>query len=247
MSNEDGSVWIVFNGEIYNFGSYDKISKAVISFVPVPIPRYCSISTKNTARRCSTGWTACLRLPSGIGQKTDCFWLAIPLDQTDLCSTNQERVVFGSELKPLLASGQVSRELDRGALNDFFDFHWIPALVRSIAKFGKFDRASFGSLICDHGNVESNVMQPAYRPKAGLSWKHGLTQSMGQLFKSVQSQLVSDEPVGAFLSGGIDSTLVSTAAPGFESRLICEHLLSILPRKNFLSGSTLSMWRSLLR
>jgi asparagine synthase (glutamine-hydrolysing) len=214
MSNEDGSVWIVFNGEIYNFAELRHELEQRHQF------------------RSRTDTEVLIHLyeergPAMLDRLDGMFALAIwdrpkhrlfmardPFGIKPLyVALNEERMVFGSELKPLLASGHVSRDIDQGALNDFFDFYWIPAprsIYREVRKLrpGEFWELDLQSWHC---RVE-RYWQPAYRPRTGLGLEEWTDAVDEALSRSVKSQLVSDVPLGAFLSGGIDSTLVSTAA-----------------------------------
>ena len=129
MSNEDGTVWIVFNGEIYNFREL----RAQLE------PRHCFRSQTDTE--------VLLHLYEELGDRMleeldGMFAFALfdaarqrvllardPFGIKPLYySFNDDRLVFGSEIKPLLASGEISRQIDAAALNDYFDFLWIPLL-----------------------------------------------------------------------------------------------------------------------
>lgn len=214
MSNEDGSIWTVFNGEIYNFAELRVELEARHQF------------------RSRTDTEVLLHLyeehgPSMVERLDGMFAFAIwdrPKQRMLLArdpfgikplyvAFDQERLVFGSEIKPLLASGLVKRDLDPAALNDYFDFHWIPAPRSIYREVRKVRPGEFWEI--DLQNWECRVQrywQPTYRPKSGLTLDQWTDAVEAELNKSVQAQLISDVPLGAFLSGGIDSTLVSTAA-----------------------------------
>jgi asparagine synthase (glutamine-hydrolysing) len=214
MTNEDGSVWIVFNGEIYNFRElhaelagrhhfrsrsdtevllhlYEERGPEMVDAIDGMFS-FAIFDQKN-------GMLLLARDPFGIK----------PL----YYALNDRRLVFGSEIKPLLASGEVSREIDRAALNDFFDFHWIPAPRSIFADIRKLPPAH--SLELDLATWDCRLRRywrPQYAPRDGRSLDAWADEADAALQQSVQSQLVADVPLGLFLSGGIDSTLVTLEA-----------------------------------
>jgi len=214
MRNEDGQVWIVFNGEIYNFQELHAQLKDRHQF------------------RSRSDTEVLLHLyeehGAGIVDLIDgMFALAIvdlrkrsillardPFGIKPLYySLNNERLVFGSEIKALMASGEVSREIDTSALNDFFDFHWIPAPRSIYADVRKLPPAHTLELNMDTWQSQIHrYWQPTYAPQEGRTLDSWVDEVDAALEKSVQSQLVSDVPLGMFLSGGIDSTLVTAEA-----------------------------------
>ncbi|MCH2181429.1 MAG: asparagine synthase (glutamine-hydrolyzing), partial [Mariniblastus sp.] len=130
------------------------------------------------------------------------------------------QIVFGSELKAIMASGLVSRELDHDALNDFFDFTFIPAPRSIYRNVQKLEPGHLMSIDLTEWTVTSQCFwQPAYTPQLGRSTSCIIDQAEDALRQSVKQQLVADVPVGSFLSGGIDSTLVTAAAAGQSDAL----------------------------
>ena len=214
MTNEDGSLWIVFNGEIYNFQEL-----------------HADLATRHQFRsRSDTEVLLHLyeeRGPEMLNELDGMFAFAIfdqkrrslffardPFGIKPLYyAVDDRRIVFGSEIKPLLASGEVSRTIDRAALNDFFDFHWVPAPRSIFTDVRKLPPAHSLELNLDtwHSTLR-RYWRPQYAPTDGHSLDDWADEADAVLERSVRSQLVSDVPLGLFLSGGIDSTLVTTEA-----------------------------------
>ena len=122
-------------------------------------------------------------------------------------------VTFGSELKAIMASGLISRELDREALNDFFDFTFIPAPRSIYRNIKKLEPGHLIKIDLTNWTVTSRCYwEPQYTPELGRSTSRIIEETNDALRQSVKQQLVADVPVGSFLSGGIDSTLVTSAA-----------------------------------
>jgi asparagine synthase (glutamine-hydrolysing) len=129
-------------------------------------------------------------------------------------------VVFGSEVKALLASGLVSRTLDLDGLGQFLAWEYVPGpgtLFRDVLKL-----PPSGMLEIDlaSGTVSERAWwrlpEPAGAgnelaagtPRTDSEWEEAID---GSLRTAVRRQLVSDVPLGAFLSGGVDSSLVVAA------------------------------------
>jgi asparagine synthase (glutamine-hydrolysing) len=117
------------------------------------------------------------------------------------------RLAFASELKALLAAGEVERELDREAVDCYFTLGYVPSPRSILRQARKLPPA--GRLVFD----EQGLRQQRYW---SLSFAHQATLSDGQaterldelLQEAVRGRLMSEVPLGAFLSGGIDSSLV---------------------------------------
>ena len=131
------------------------------------------------------------------------------------------RLVFGSEVKALLASGIVPRELDLDALGEFLSWEYVPAprtLLRGVRKLlpgGMLEFDLTGGRLS-----ESTWWEPpssngeAGLPASDAQWREAID---AKIREAVQRQLISDVPLGAFLSGGVDSSLVVAAMGGAQT------------------------------
>ena len=122
-------------------------------------------------------------------------------------AADPERILFGSELKALLAGDSLSRRIDEQALSDYFSFGYIPApktIYRSVRKVmpGHYLVASADGTreTCYWDLSFANVRQQS-EEEWGEQLRH-------QLCEATRIRLMSDVPLGAFLSGGIDSSSV---------------------------------------
>jgi asparagine synthase (glutamine-hydrolysing) len=214
MANEDGTVWIAFNGEVYNFRALRRELEGRHTF------------------RSNTDTEVLIHLyedlgPAMVDRLDGMFAFAIwdarkrrvvlardPFGIKPLyVAFDDERLVFGSELKPLLASQTVRREIDREALNDFFDLSWIPAPRTIWRGVTKLPPAHVWELDLDTWRTTSRrYWRPEYRPGGDRTLDAWADEVSDTLDRSVRDQMVADVPLGAFLSGGIDSSLVTLAA-----------------------------------
>ncbi|MBI2824158.1 MAG: asparagine synthase (glutamine-hydrolyzing) [Planctomycetia bacterium] len=214
MANEDGTVWIIFNGEIYNFQELhaDLVGRH----------RFRSRSdTEVLVHLYEERGPAMVDAIDGMfafaihdRKRKSLFLARDPFGIKPLFyALDDNRLVFGSEIKPILASGEVSRQVDRSALNDYFDFHWIPAPRSIFADIRKLPHAHTLELDLDSWQSRSRrYWRPRYAPQDGKSLDTWVDEVDEVLGRSVKSQLVSDVPLGLFLSGGIDSSLVTLEA-----------------------------------
>ncbi len=125
------------------------------------------------------------------------------------------RLLFASEVGPLLASGLIARRLDRRALALYLAFNYVPAPATALRGIQKLEPAA--SLVLEEGRVQIRSWWRLPPPaKAGAHDGTALARRLSQaLAEAVSACLLADVPVGAFLSGGLDSGVVV----GLMSRL----------------------------
>lgn len=136
-------------------------------------------------------------------------------------AVTDRHLVFGSEIKALLASGLVPRELDLDALGQFLGWEYVPAPQTLFRGIRKLEPGFSLELDLDDGKVETRRYWDL--PLAGLeAGADGLPKTAEEwedevdlkIRECVRRQLVSDVPLGAFLSGGVDSSLVVAGMGG---------------------------------
>jgi asparagine synthase (glutamine-hydrolysing) len=212
--NEDRSVRVVFNGEIYNYRELCKELEA----------RGHRFATQSDTEVIVHLWEE--HGLDFVDRLNGMFAIALhDMTQRRLIlardhlgikplfySLDRERVVFGSEVKALLASGLVRRQLDVDMLGQFLAWEYVPGsgtLLQDVRKLEPgclldVDLAAGRAAHRQFWELPLAVPQDATRLTDG-DW---LDRVDDQLRRSVRNQLVSDVPLGAFLSGGVDSSLV---------------------------------------
>ncbi|HXE81183.1 MAG TPA: asparagine synthase (glutamine-hydrolyzing) [Vicinamibacterales bacterium] len=208
IRNEDASVWVVFNGEIYNFRELRRDLErrghrfATASDTEVIVHGYDEWGEGVFARlQGMFGIALWDRRHAVLLLARDRLGIK-PLYYADLGG----RLLFGSELKSLLATGEIERRLDAAALEHYLAFLYTPpdrSIIRGVRKLppGRLLRWRGGAV-----RVHAYWRPPLdERPMAADEAEAALLQ---HLRNAVRSHLVSDVPLGAFLSGGIDSSLV---------------------------------------
>lgn len=212
MASASGQTWITFNGEIYNYQEERKLleREGVVfrtrSDTEVILALYERYGTAAWNRLCG-------QFAFGLwdGKRNELFLVRDRLGEKPLCYAEHDRVLyFASEAKALLRTSYLPRELDGSVLGIYFLLQHVPApatLAKGIRKLppGYFLRASSQGL-----NIE-RYWKPSTHPLTpGLA--DPVTHFRAAFEKSVQRCLVSDVPVGTYLSGGLDSTAVTWAA-----------------------------------
>jgi len=209
IHNEDRSVWIVFNGEIYNFQELRRELEAAGH-------RFYTSTDTEAIVHAYEQWGA-----GAIGRLRGMFGLAIWDTRSKSLLVARDRIgikpmyyadangrlYFGSELKSLLAAPDVPRDLDPDALDHYLSFLYTPrggSIFKSVRKLPP------GHLLTWHDGriaIERYWQMPARETFSG-SETDAVRELRAVLTDAVRSHLVSDVPLGAFLSGGIDSSLV---------------------------------------
>lgn len=216
MCNEDGTVWIVYNGEIYG---YHDIRKALIekghrfksnTDTEVIVHLYEEEGTDAVKRL--NGMFAFALWDERIGR----LWLC--RDRLGIKPLvyrwDGKTLTFGSEIKALLATFEDSKELDETALQLYMAFSYVPAphtIFKNIRKLGPGK-----SLIYENGEVEmapywsvpSAASDDLNRLPPGELVRVVTPRLVDTLNRAVADRMIADVPLGAFLSGGIDSSIV---------------------------------------
>lgn len=211
MANDDGSIWIVFNGEIYNFREL----RADLEARGVRFKT--SSDTEVILRAYEVAGPECVRLLRGM------FTFAILDERTRRVVLSRDRVgikplfyswdgrrlLFASELKGLLEDPSFPRTLDREALGGYLTYHYVPAPRTIFSAARKLPPATTLVLPLDGGVPRlSEYWRLPFAPVTGVrevEWMEGLRVQLGD---AVRSHMISDVPIGAFLSGGVDSGTV---------------------------------------
>ena len=209
IHNEDRTVWIVFNGEIYNFRELRRELEAAGHRF------YTSTDTEvivHAYEHWGKGAIERLRGMFGLAiWDTTSRTLLVARDRIGIkpmhYATVNGRCYFGSELKSLLEAPDLPRDLDPGALDHYLSFLYTPrdgSIFKSVRKLppGHLLTWTDGRLA-----IEQYWQMPAAESFTG-SEAEAVEQLRAVLSDAVRSHMISDVPLGAFLSGGVDSSLV---------------------------------------
>jgi len=210
MSNEDETVWLVFNGEIYNF-------KELKQQLAAKGHRFASATDAEVIihlyEECGEYCVEYLR-----GMFAFCLWdarqnkLIFARDRVGkkplVYYRSGSRLIFASELKALLKDPSVSRDLDHTAVMDFFTYGYVPSPKSIFKNISKLPPAHL-MIIDAQGMRIKKYWQPDYNNKLRFPREKDYEEEIGRhLDEAVRLRMASDVPLGLFLSGGIDSGAV---------------------------------------
>jgi asparagine synthase (glutamine-hydrolysing) len=209
ISNEDRTVWIVYNGEMYN---YPEVRR--------------QLESKGHTFRTNSDTEAVVHLYEDLGER--CVEQIGGMFAFALWDEKQQKLLlardhigqkplfyshdgsdfyFGSEIKAILAGHSQTPELDPLAMHDYLSLRFISPPRTIFKHIQKLPPAH--TLVFQNGQITlRRYWQLSFREKLKLSESEILEALREQIKRTVDSHLLSDVPVGAFLSGGLDSSLI---------------------------------------
>lgn len=221
MTNEDESVWLVMNGEIYNYRELRA-----------------DLEKKGHKFRTNSDTEIIVHLYEDEG--VEFFKFLRGMFGLALWDTKRERLVLGrdrlgekplyfrrdpqrfffaSEMKSILKIGDVPRQLNLSALQEYLTLGYVPAPLSILEGIEKLLPGHY--LVAEKGAVSTheywNVPFGRTEKRSEEEW---LEQLREKLLETIKAQLVSDVPLGAFLSGGIDSSTIVSAMARLTGRTV---------------------------
>lgn len=216
MSNEDRSVWIVYNGEIYNF-------QELRGILEKKGHTFCSrTDTEVIIHLYEELGTACVKELRGMF--AFCLWdekrkrMLLARDRLGQKPLNyaikNAGLVFASEIKSILQEPAVTREVDINALDYYLAYQYVPAPETMFSGIKKLPPAHI--LVWENGRIKiEKYWSLDLQNKVDMPEEEIGRRLTDLLTEAIKIRLISDVPLGVFLSGGIDSS----AIVGLMSRL----------------------------
>lgn len=215
IHNEDNTIWMVCNGEIYNYIELKEtlLSKGHRFYTTTDIEAVIHLYEEQ-------GKDAVKKLR---GMFALAIWnkrersLLLARDRLGVkplyYSVSAKGIVFASELKSILYSGTVDKEINFLAIDEFFKLGYIPDPLSAVKDINKLEPAHLLEVSQDGVKKSRYWDFPIYTDKVKQDDSYIIEKFKEILSESVRIRLRSDVPIGAFLSGGIDSsTVVAIAA-----------------------------------
>ena len=214
LYNEDETVVVTYNGEIYNFQEL----ATELQSLGHEFRTHCD--TEVIVHAWEEWGTDCLQRFNGMfafalwDRNRETVFLArdrLGIKPLYYARLTNGQLIFASELKALMHHPDMPRELDPYAIEDYFTFSYVPeprSIYRSVSKLEP------GTFLCQRrGESEATPVRywdvpldAASRPATDVEAEHEALRE--NLKASVNRRLIADVPLGAFLSGGIDSSAV---------------------------------------
>jgi len=131
---------------------------------------------------------------------------------------DKEQFIFGSEIKSILKFG-AKKEVNKSALFSYFQFNFIPEPQSILKDFHKLPAGSYLEIQHDKFEVKKWYSFELPEKYEHIDYKKSKEQLISKIEKSVERRMVSDVPLGTFLSGGTDSSVISYTAKKFNPNL----------------------------
>jgi asparagine synthase (glutamine-hydrolysing) len=128
-----------------------------------------------------------------------------------LYALDKNRIVFASEMKALIPYG-ISKELDPASLQAYFHLNYIPAPDTIFSSVKKLNPGNYLRIVKGHVSIHTYYELPAKELTPPPSYSSAIQTVQELLDDAVQKRLVADVPLGVFLSGGVDSSVITGIA-----------------------------------
>ena len=210
MYNEDRTKAIVFNGEIYNFQELrEDLDRRGHKF-------YTHSDTEIIVHLYDEFGADCVNYLRGmfafaIWDETDksLFMARDRVGKKPVLYSHQPNgdLIFGSEFSALLAHPAITREVDYEAIDGYMSYLCVPAPQTAFKKIRKLEPAHW--LRWKDGKIETKrYWQPDFSKKIRISETEAIEETTRILRESTKLRMISEVPLGAFLSGGVDSSVI---------------------------------------
>ncbi|MEO7539451.1 MAG: asparagine synthase (glutamine-hydrolyzing) [Pyrinomonadaceae bacterium] len=210
IHNTDKSKWLIFNGEIYNYRELrEDLEKRGHKL-------YTKSDTEALLHLYDEHGAGCLEYLRGM------FAFAIWDDNDKSLFLARDRVgkkpllyshqangdlIFGSEFQALLKHPAISREVDREAIDAYLSYLCVPAPQTAFKRIRKLEPGHW--LRWKDGRIETKrYWQPDFSKKIKITENEAIEETTRILRESTRLRMISEVPLGAFLSGGVDSSIV---------------------------------------
>jgi len=216
MANEDGKVWAVFNGQIYNYKelwleleSLGHKFKTDHSDTEVIVHAW-----EEWQEKCVDRFNGMFAFAI-IDLRRSKLFLArdrVGIKPLFIFHDKGNRFMFASELKALMSDPAIPKKLDSFAVADYFRFGYVPspkAIFENCYKLkpGHYISTPLGK---DSFNIEQKeYWDLKYAPDYSMTEEKWADLLEERIYAAVKGQLISDVPIGLLLSGGVDSTVVA--------------------------------------
>ena len=224
ISDEDGKIWLTYNGEIYNF-------RELRSELAAKGHTFKSTSDGEIiVHLYEEMGAACLERLKGM------FAFALWDETQQSLFLARDRIgkkplhyaiydggiAFASEIKALLKHPKVVKEIDLSALNKYLTFEYVPAPATIFKSIKKLEPGHYLSYQNGKSEIKKYWDIPLADYPIGFKTEDEYAEELRDILeRAVRSRLVADVPVGVFLSGGIDSGVIAALAAKADRKIEC--------------------------
>ncbi len=213
IRNEDGSVHVILNGEIYNFRTLrDELGRLGHRFATGSDTEVIAHAWEQYGESCVARLNGMFAMAVWDGRRERLLLARDRMGEKPLYYAEAAcGIVFGSELRAVLTHPGVCRELDPHGLARYLAYDFVPdphSMIRGVCKLGPGEALT----VCE-GKVEvARYWDVPFEPEPGVDEHVWCQEIRTRLDEAVRLRMTSDVPLGCLLSGGIDSTAVTATA-----------------------------------
>lgn len=230
MSSKDGRIWITFNGEIYNFHELrtDLVTKGY-TFASGSDTEVIMYLYQEYGEKCLEYLRGMFAFGIWDKDRARLFLARDRIGKKPLFYYHDgKRLIFASEIKSILLDPDVKKVMNYEAFYDYFKHQYVPDPKTIYKNIHKLEPGHF--LACDAGGIrKKEYWDISFAETRGTDLHETSRDLRAMLDESVRLRMISDVPLGAFLSGGVDSSgvvalmalqsqkPVTTCSIGFDS------------------------------
>src|SRR3989339_52046 len=209
MTNEDGSIIVVFNGEIYNFKSLrQELEKKNHVFRTKADTEIILHSYEEKGEKCAESFNGMFAFAIWDKPRQKLLLARDRFGKKPLYYFfDGKNLVFASEIKALLLHPATKRDLDNLSLWQYFAFDYVPQPRTIFKQINKLESGQI--LVCEKGKIELKYYYQLESTPVEILESEAINNLDVLLADSVGLRLVADVPLGVFLSGGIDSSTIA--------------------------------------
>lgn len=249
IGNEDGTIKVVFNGEIYNFQELKKdLIRKGHHFESQTDSEVIAHQYEEDNIDCFKKFNGMFAMAIWDSRQNKLVLSRDRYGQKPLYWTlANQTLIFASEIKSILLHSSVKKELNPIALYQYFSFDYVPQPLTIFKDIYKLPNGSF--LVFKDGRVSLDSYYQIKLENEQFDFPSAV-KNLGELLEdSVAKRLIADVPIGIFLSGGIDSSAIAYFAkknkkdiqtfsigfdePSFDESVYAEQAAKFLKTKHF--------------
>ena len=213
MKSDDGQFIIAYNGEVYNFKELrQQLAQKGYSFKSETDTEVILKLYQDEGSACFDKLNGFFALSIYDKAKGE---IIIARDRYGIKPLyyfiDEDKFVFSSEIRSLMTYN-IPKEINQVALTQYFQFNYVPEPQTIYKNVNALEQGTYLKLKADKTQERASFVSSTKTEHSVSSYKQAKDKLQELLYKSVEYRLISDVPVGSFLSGGIDSTVITGLA-----------------------------------
>ncbi|MCG9479976.1 MAG: asparagine synthase (glutamine-hydrolyzing) [Actinomycetia bacterium] len=220
MVNKKGNLWIVYNGEIYNFPEIKKeLTLKGCGFAGHSDTEVVLKSYEEYGIKCLDKFNGMFAIAIWDNDKKELFLARDRIGIKPLYYYYKDgKLIFGSEIKSILESSAVSKEVNFQSVYYYLGYEFVPSPDTMFKNIYKLPQGHYA--IFKNGNFHIEKYWDIKFSNTITNEEEAASRIFAALEKSVKRRLISDVPLGVFLSGGLDSsTVVGLTAKNYGKKI----------------------------